>query len=239
MRHQIAILILLALCSCSPNADKKVDSQNNEALKIAVKKHPVSRLAFGEPVQIDSSAVVMYPLFLRDNDNNDGRDEYISKSAGSQPYYWNIDFYNTVTGSHHLLDDRRKMLIQSFNIEQVSSSQEDKPGGGKQLYYEVIINDANKDKQLDDKDPGYLFISDKQGYNFKQLSPSGYDVRSWHVIEETNKVLMMVAKPSEGEPVVAFVYDLKTGNTAKRVFDDTYINQAQKLFNKQWPLKDN
>lgn len=57
------------------------------------------------------------------------------------------------------------------------------------ILYSVVSSDFNKDGKLDYYDPKYLFISDKQGNNFKQISPDNKNVLNWQLVEKTGIIL--------------------------------------------------
>src|SRR5258705_294707 len=81
--------------------------------------------------------------------------------------------------------------------------------------------DFNKDGKLNSDDPNYLFISDKAGRHFKQISPENMNLNSWETIKETNKILMMATKDTNGDKkfddkdeTIPLVYDLTRNTTS-------------------------
>lgn len=242
-----AILVGMALYGCtnSPNnrSAKDNDVNNTKVEKTKKDKSPGSikgHLHFLEPQQIDSSAIVMYQLDFAEKDQSSGSGSFISKSD-RQPAYWNIVFLNTKTRQYHLLDSTRKMRILSVNREAddaVPRSQ----SKSNYIFYSITTDDLNKDGNLDDDDPDYLFISDKSGNNLKQISPAGYDVRSWKLISATNKVLMetVAVKAEKGDDpeIVPFIYDLAGGAAPQKTFAPDFINKTKALYNYQWPAKE-
>jgi len=229
----------------------------NDVEKGAVKNKPKTaqgqksnlknlKLDFNEPVFIDSSAVVMYPLTL---ENNDEEDRGLSSSYSSPATYWNIIFYNTATGRYHLLDDKRKMVIYSYDPKNSdtgsSSSSEFREGGYNQvdnlLYYSITITDFNNDGKLNSDDPTYLFVSDKNGKNFKQVSPNNVNVSSWQTIKKTNKVLLQVTKDSNNDKEFTdkdetnpMVYDLNKAGTSKEIFTEEFKETLKNTLDIQW-----
>ena len=94
---------------------------------------------------------------------------------------------------------------------------------------------------MDKDDPNYLFISDKTGRNFKQISPDNANVVNWQFIKETNKILMQIKGDTNGDKkftdrdeAIPFVYDLETGGSSKEIFNDDYKTKLKKLFQEQW-----
>lgn len=207
-----------------------------------------------DPVLIDSSENVMYPLVNNTVDDDGGG----SFSSGRSKTYWNIIFYNTATKKYHLLDTGRKMIINNYNTsyaareyEYADSYSSDYTGPaslnvikqGSYIFYSIIVDDFDKNGVLDSADPEYLFISDKDGNNFKQISPANANVNSWVLIEKTGKVLMQTVTDTNNDKkftdetiVVSYVYDLKGGVT-NRVFDPQFSKMVNNLHQKLWPVK--
>jgi hypothetical protein len=206
-----------------------------------------SYVQFNTPVVLDMTDYVMYPLPLHKEDSRLG---YIKSSYdGVRATYWNIAFYNTATKSYHLLDENRKMIITSYDInnegsvyakaEEINSLRKDDI-----IFYSIITDDYNKDGKLDLDDPGYLFISDKKGNNLRQISPANMYVNSWKVIKGTTKVLIEATadknndnKFDQEDESTPYAYDIKAGGIATPVFDKSFTKTISKLFEKQWPAK--
>jgi hypothetical protein len=120
----------------------------------------------------------LYPLILENTTDRSG----FSKSRGQRTSYWNLLFYNTETNDQHLLTEDKKIVIFSIDINESSSSKSCMRSNGFDVYkdnifYEVVSQDYNQNGYLDDNDPTYLFISDKQGNNFRRLSPDNVSVQ--------------------------------------------------------------
>jgi hypothetical protein len=241
--------IALLLYGCRDEVKKEVNKQQTDTVAASVAKPSAKNpghnaLSFDSPVRIANSDYVMYPLAIKNDDSSDG---FIKKSSGrSSDQFWNFAFYNTATGEYHLLDKTRKMLISTYD----ASAQDDVniPAGKTDLtdsliFYSVRVTDYNKNGELDTGDPEYLFISDKKGMNFKQISLSNLNVQSWKAINSNGKVLIQAVadinndkKFDEDDKVVPYMYDLKTGKLGP-VFNEDFIDNAGKLFEKHWANK--
>ena len=184
--------------------------------------------------EIDSSGVLMFPLAMAEK----GRGSDIISKEMPGNTYWNIIFYNSQTGQHHLLSER-KMLINNYDeykgdgisIPQINNS----------LFYNVITDDYNHDKKLTSDDPQYLFITDKTGHNLQQISPSGYHLMKWNYIERTNKVIMTLRRDSnknrvfESEDEIStFEIELGKGVKPREIFSTDFKNKLKLLFDKDW-----
>jgi len=205
------------------------------------------QINLSEPEQVDTSAYVLFPLRNRNDDSRSVREE-ISDYASSAPVanadYWNIIFYNTATQQYHLLDSSRRMLIRGYSNAQTGTDGNMRPGEaatGAYLFYVVVTRDINHNGVYDARDPDYLFVSDKTGHHFKQISPEGYAVQSWRLIAQTGKVLMMTQKAGDdvkNHKIIPFEYNLATGQPARRVFGDAFLKQTEALLQRQWPVKE-
>ena len=255
MRQLTTIIALtFGLISCTDQTNNPVENKPlSEAQQID--KLDKLNIDFNEPIQIDSSVYVMYPLSF--NNNEEESKVLGSSSYGSPATYWNIIFYNTANGEYHLLDDKRKMVIYSYdprnsNVGSSSSSSEFgefiESGFNqvdKLLYYSVTILDFNKDGKLNAQDPNYLFISDKLGKNFKQVSPENFNVTNWQTIKGTNKILIQATKDTNNDKkfndkdeTIPMVYDLNINGISKDIFKDDFKIKLKKQLDDQWTQKD-
>ena len=241
----IAAIIMLAAftaCNTPERSDLTVEAVGKEKSK---QKDAATTFNFNGAQPIDSTDYVLYPLGL--TEKGDGSDVEIYKSRSGIQYYRNIIFYNMVTKKYHLLDNR-KMLITSYSAENNAeaygtTSSYDKLS--RLIYYKVIVNDYNGDGKLGDGDPEYLFISDREGSYFKQISPDNLNVARWKEVRKTGKVLIEVTDDANGdkkfeqeELSIPYVYDIKSGALAAPVFSKDFTDSVGNLLEKQWIKKD-
>lgn len=154
--------------------------------------------------------------------------------------YWNVIFYNSNNREYHLLSER-KMLIRSFDF---GYSNEDYIGISqkkKYIFYRVTVEDYNQDKKLTAEDPEYLFVSDKEGRNFKQISPGNFNLKSWQLIKSSNKVLMTLTKDNntdkkfgDKDEVVSFEINIDQDTTAREIFPAEFKNKLKILYDRDW-----
>ncbi|MEP6612694.1 MAG: hypothetical protein ABJA76_12440 [Mucilaginibacter sp.] len=247
MKNSPLLIALLAtfFFGCRDDVKKTVNEQQTDTTATAQPSKNTGHniLSFENPVRIANSDYVMYPLAIK-SDESGG---LITKSSGrNAAQIWNFAFYNTATGEYHLLDNTRKMLIGTDD----ASTQDDVniPAGkivltDSLIFYSVRVTDFNKDGELTYSDPEYLFASDKNGMNFKQVSPPNLNVTSWQAIKNTGKLLIQAVadvnndkKFDEDDKVIPYVYDLKTGKLSQ-VFKENFLNSTGKLFEKHWAEK--
>lgn len=203
---------------------------------------------FRNAVLLDSSENVMFPLT-----NPNMAEDRGFKSTG-QVSYWNIAFYNSLSKKYHLLDNRKMVILQYdeqsqfisshneyYSDNDINNASQSFSNEGKFICYSIIVDDFNKDGKLDYDDPKYLFMSDKAGNNFKQISPGNLNVVSWQRILKTNKLLIEIQLDSNGDRIfdnkdhiVPYVYDIKTGKPAEPIFSNEFNKATGELFEKQW-----
>jgi len=235
----IAILMLVALSGCNKHQRKSV---REVARDTSTQTANINVIEYETPQTIDSSKYVMYPLLKEKSTEED----YGSSSSGRNATYWNLLFYNPETKDYHLLDSN-KMIIHSYNAGSSSDGGHEDTRKGvadKFVYYTVTVTDFNHDGKLDDDDPEYLFISDKSGRNFKQISPHNFNVIEWRSVPGTGKLLIQTWKDSNNDgkfdgddEQVAFVYDLVNGGKPEQIFSKDFELKTRKLYKKLWPAK--
>ena len=240
----------LILAACGPAPDESATKQPATPAQHASRLDRLT-LDFSAPVFIDSTDYVMYPLVL------DAAEEGSSLSSDSYSgrgrTYWNVAFYNTRTGAHHLLNDQQKMVIQAYHQQEAdntSSGTGAASGPGRRspangfLYYDVTTLDFNRDGKLDGNDHTYLFVSDKTGRRFHQISPPNAHVENWSVDGATGRVLLLVRTDTNQDRAITnedettpLVYDLRAGREATAVFGKEFTTRAKQQLDAQWPRK--
>jgi len=242
LRFIIFLSAVFTLISCGQNKQEVQTPQNpdNPVMdSVAVVNDPKNNLniqtnSFSE---IDSSGILMFPLSMGESERDGGSLSYKEMPSNS---YWNIIFLNSKTNEYHLLSDR-KMLIRNYDFKYSSNNNVDIAQTSRQIFYLITSDDLNKDKKLTDEDPKYLFVSDKEGNNFRQISPSNYDLQNWQFIKSVNKVLMTVKKDSdknnkfdEKDEVTTFEIEMDKGTEPKEIFSSDFKNKLKILYDRDW-----
>jgi len=243
-----ALPLLVAFAACSSN-DASSEGAANSVAQHATKAK--LRIPVGDPVLIDSSDYVMYPLSLTEIVTEE-KDEYGGSYSGRTTTYWNILFYNPRSNQSHLLTPK-KLVISSYAGQNLGNfSDSDGPhkaylrtyAADKLLYFSATSTDFNHDGQLTTTDPTYLFISDKSGENFRQVSPDSLHVTGWEIQRNTGKILLQATQDSnhdrkfgEGDESIPYVYDIAAQQPASRVFSPAFMQQLSTQFQQQWPKK--
>jgi len=242
LRFIIFLSAVFTLISCGQNKQEVQTPQNpdNPVMdSVALVNDPKNNLniqtnSFSE---IDSSGILMFPLSMGESERDGGSLSYKEMPSNS---YWNIIFLNSKTNEYHLLSDR-KMLIRNYDFKYSSNNNVDIAQTSRQIFYLITSDDLNKDKKLTDEDPKYLFVSDKEGKNFIQISPSNYDLQNWQFIKSVNKVLMTVKKDSdknnkfdEKDEVTTFEIEMDKGTEPKEIFSSDFKNKLKILYDRDW-----
>ena len=233
------ILTLLILTGCN---DTKHDVNLQQNIKNDTTAKAI-QILFAEPQIVDSSHIIIYPLLFE----KISYESYGSSGGGEKTSYWNLIFYNTETAQHHLLTSDKKILIYSINLSSSSSSSSSdiwKNGINifkSNIIYTAVSNDYNSNNQLDQDDPNYLYVSDKEGNNFRQISPEDYNITSWDVVKGTSKIIMQGQKDVNGDKkfdakdaTIPLVVDLTLIKPAVEAFDSNYLDTLKQKLMTIW-----
>lgn len=243
MLKQLPILLSISiLIACSDNTR---DVNLQEKLKKDTTANS-QQIIFAEPQVIDSSHIVIYPLIL---ENESYGSSYGSSSGGRRTSYWNLIFYNTETRHQNLLTTDKKVLIYSTNIYSPSSSSRSSVDIWKNgidifkdnIIYTAVAKDYNVNKHLDQEDPTYLFISKRDGTNFRQISPDNYNISSWQVVKGTTKIIMQGQKDDNGDKkfnehdsTIPLIVDINSYQLAVEMFKQNFTDSLKKKLVTIW-----
>lgn len=235
------IIATLLVYSCGQNKQQNeqttfLDSTTVDT--VAILNDPKNNLnvqtnSFSE---VDSSGIVIFPLSMGEA-SRDGKSNYYKEIPYSS--YWNIIFYNSHNSQYHLLSDR-KMVIGSFDIKYSSNDNVDIVFD-KHIFYRVTVDDYNQDRKLTADDPEYLFVSDREGHNFRQISPAGHNLKSWQLIKSTNKVIMTVTADSDKnksfgdkDEVSSFQIDVDKETQPVEIFSSDFKKKLKVTYDRDW-----
>lgn len=244
MKKTLYVLTLISLNACqsttSNQSQERVDTPKLDTLAIikdAARDLNIQTKSF---IEIDSSGLIILPLIIGDNTENGKNITYPDTPKSN---FWNLLFYDSTTGQSHLLSER-KMLFRSNDYSYGNLGNDYLTNQPHHLFYKIRVDDFNKDGNLSSTDPLYLFVSDKKGNGFRQISPDGYNLISWEYIKSTKKVIMILAKDSDGnlkfeesDEVKSFEVNLNTKISASEVISGQLKNQLKLLFEKHWNTK--
>ncbi|MBL0306460.1 MAG: hypothetical protein IPQ25_10625 [Chitinophagaceae bacterium] len=241
LKFSAVIIMALLLFSCGQKkqqGQQPTFSDSTGVDTVAILNDPKYNLniqtnSFSE---IDSSGIIMFPLSMGETSRDGGSFSYKEIPYSS---YWNIIFYNSNNSQYHLLSDRKSLLaaLTSSIVAATLLTLLFKT----QYFYKVTVDDYNQDKKLTSDDPEYLFVSDKEGNNFRQISPKDYSLKSWQFIKSTNKIIMAVTKDSDKnrkfgdkDEVTTFQIDIEKEAQPTEIFSTEFKNKLKVLFDRDW-----
>lgn len=228
------LLMSILLISCSKNAESSVLEREAESNQNPVDNLNIQTKNF---LEIDSTGVLMFPLEMGEYKRE--HESFTYKEMPSNGY-WNVLFLNSNTNEYNLLTEK-KILILDYDhkygiVEGMSVSNQTS-----HIFYSARTFDYNKDKLLNESDPVYLFVSDKFGKNFRQLSPNNYSLYSWKYINTNNKVILTAFKDSnknksfdDKDEVSTFEIVLNNNEKPREVFQEDIKEKLKFLYDKDW-----
>lgn len=233
MKKNIFILSMISVLSCSGNPESTADSSNINQ-ESPIENLNVQTTNFSE---IDSSGVLMFPLRMGESKRESESSSY---KEISQSEFWNIMFYNSITNNYYLLT-KDKILIENFNDDYYNDAETISTNKTNYIFYTARSLDYNKDKLLNYQDPLYLYVSNKKGENFRQLSPNNFNLENWRYIKSTNKIVFSASKDSnknnifdDKDEVIAFEVNVDSKELAKEIFSNETKNELKKLYDRDW-----
>ena len=230
----ISLLAAISSISCSKNGENNRRENNPSSNENLIENLNIQTKDFTE---IDSTGVLMFPLDMGENKREDGSYSYKEMPNNG---YWNVLFLNSNTNEYNLLTEN-KILILDYNYKYGSEEGVNVSKKTNHIFYSGRTLDYNKDKVLNEVDPVYLFVSDKFGKNFRQLSPNNYSLHSWKYITANNKIIITAYKDSnknnafdEKDEISTFEVVLDQNEKPKEVFPTNLKEKLKTLYDKDW-----
>jgi hypothetical protein len=109
------------------------------------------------------------------------------------------------------------------------------------IAYEIVTDDSNGDRRLDDQDAAILYLSDVDGTNFRRVMPEGWAVTSHIALQPGQLLISAIRVPArEGgkadeQPQRAFIYDLTTNTLVPHVSLDSIAERAGRVLSRPRP----
>lgn len=242
MMKLLSIFSLLILISCKQKQKQdqhpaNVDSAVVDTVAVLNNTKTNLNIQTYSFTEIDSSGILMFPLSMGEKAREGGSKIYKEIPFNSN---WNMIFYNSHTGEHYLLSEN-KMLIRQADVNNGEDYSERTQTKTDYIFYRVTINDFDKDRKLTSKDPDYLFVSDKAGKNFRQISPSNFSLRNYQFLHSSKKVVMTVTKDSDNnkefddkDEILTFEYNILKDSLAREIFPTEFKNKLKLLYGRDW-----
>ncbi|WKW46895.1 hypothetical protein P3875_02240 [Myroides sp. JBRI-B21084] len=235
MKHILSsFLIAFFLISCSKNGGNSRLESNIESTQNPIENLNIQTKNF---IEIDSTGILMFPLEMGENKREDGSYSYKEMPSNG---YWNVLFLNSNTNEYNLLTEG-KILILDYNYKYGNEEGMSVSKKTNHIFYSARTLDYNKYKLLNEIDPTYLFVSDKFGKNFRQLSPKNYSVNTWKYIQTNNKIILTAYKDSnknnsfdDKDEISTFEIVLDKNEKLKEVFQNDLKDKLKTLYDRDW-----
>jgi hypothetical protein len=234
-----SVVIIFFSCTQTNNPNAVAPNNTTSSDSVAIINDPKYNLNIqtNNFLEIDTSGVLMFPLSASESVRASGSITYKEMPVNN---YWNIVFYNGNKNEYHLLTDK-KILIKIIDAK-INKADANYFNQLKQyIFYTAITTDYNNDRVFNDDDPKYLFVSDKQGNNFKQISPLNCDFIGWEYFPSIHKLFLKVKKDSdknykfdEQDEATTFKIDLDKDSTSSEIFLPDFKNKLKLLYDKDW-----
>ncbi|MCB9231358.1 MAG: hypothetical protein H6581_06840 [Bacteroidia bacterium] len=240
------ILIALALLIFSACGNRQREDENLDYIASSL-DYSSGKLQNGHNFWIDgyqeidsTSDYLLFPLWLGVASKGKRSISPSRNNMAAQNSYWNLLFYNPLTREKHLLLEG-KAVILSFSAFQSPKN----PVANQLMFYQVIRNDFNGDGQLDYKDPVQLFVSDKNGNNFRPLTPPDRDLVGWQIYRQTPILIAELLEDANNDslfnqkdPRDFLRIDLSNGQLGEPAFEPGFLDELEKEMKQNFPPAD-
>jgi hypothetical protein len=183
----ISLIFLLGCEGNKPNNTAQLpNSQSSDTTLIIIGDERVS-FGINDPKDILQTDYLAFEVAHHENNRGSGSFDYSgSKNSGwDEANCWNLLFYNAKTRDYYLLDSTKKMMIDSYELNDTAKGK-------------IIRNIARYDVQFDDNQDGKftnadakrLFVSSRLGKNFHQVSPENVSVSGYQLAPKENFIIL-------------------------------------------------
>lgn len=244
MKQLIGILLIIGFMSCE-ESEQRLKSIDDEDLTSEQINSILSEFKFNyeSPIIIDSSNQVVIPIStkLLERRAKFSKDSYYSDDY---PRYWNVLFYNRKSGDTRLLTED-KIRISRIHVFKDDEYEEGSKIMKEKILYEIGNIDFNKDGKLNNKDPEYLFSSDKNGTNLKRISPLYEELQDFEVIPKFSQILIRTIRDVNQDSIFngqdeSIWYKAELINQewkTQEMIDSTGRKKIESLYFDQWLKK--
>jgi len=240
MKGLIYCIPILLLIACNENNERiaGVEDENLSQTQIDSILDEYN-FVYADLTLIDSTNQVIFPISTQ---RYKGGAKF--RSSGYEPgdyaRYWNILFYNSLTGKTNLLTES-KIRISDFkcNIPKSGSILKNR------ILFEIGDIDYNEDKILNSKDPLHLFVSKIDGSELTRLSPINEYLEYYKIIPNSNKIIFKTKRDEDrdfdfdkDDQFIWYQIDLSETNSLVEVLSNTERKLIEKLYFEQWLVKE-
>lgn len=184
----LSILLLLAsVFSCTNQDQHTAFAKDNEVVK--------ENLIVLESNRLYKSDTLVYPIGFQKNKDwqytDDGYSSY-KRGGGRYNFIRNLRFYDLKTGNSQWMlksDNAVISKIDPFMYSGVLRKGDTLGSPLDYLLFEIIEEDFNNDKVLNNKDTKVLYRTNLFGGNLTQITPANFNVTTWKYLDYSeNKI---------------------------------------------------
>ena len=242
MKYTLLLLIAFCIMSCGERNQKFEPIESPANLSEKQKDSILTKFNFQyeNPILIDSTNQLIIPV---STELLDRRKKFSNRGHSSKdfPRYWNVFFYNKLTGDQRLLT-KSKISISRINANRAKNESQMMKT---KIFYEITEVDYNQDGKLNNKDPEYLFSSDIDGQNLSQISPDKENLEYYNVMPNSNQILLRTSRDSnrdlrfngEDEPILYKAELVENKWKLNEIIDPDIRIEIEDLYFKQWLTK--
>jgi hypothetical protein len=187
----LVIFVASLSLSCDFNTARKA-----EQVQAVAQQQPEPKISYGDLIVKEQSDYLMIPVNVIEQ--NSKKESFLETSASYKRDYrllYNLIFYRKQDGDTHLLLDK-KALISSFDLIETKST--GKPPTRVWLY-QIIDQDTNKDKKLNQQDAVIGYTSDLSGKNLQQVTPNNTKIINWVLVPSQNAIFIKIHRDSNND----------------------------------------
>ncbi|MDF7810385.1 hypothetical protein [Hymenobacter sp. YC55] len=191
----LAFLGFLTACSDGTSRRPAPATANAAPNAAAVQKAAQEfRVHYNRPVDLDSTDFYYQPVSVvplagetqsRILSSSSYESEY-SNTSGIEGTCYNVLFFQKSTMEEHALLPHGRFVISEIDTDKKPDAR------WPFLFYTLIKADTNADGAQNDEDASALFVSDRSGRQFRQLTPDGTRLESRQLLQKSTLLLMEV-----------------------------------------------
>ena len=245
-KHLFFVFINLAfLLGCKENKPNNTaqlpNLEGTNTSSIIIGDESVS-FGFDNPKDILQTDYLAFEVAHNENNRGRGSFEYGSSGYKSSDWAsascWNLLFYNAKTRDYYLLDSTKKMLIDSYELNDTAKGKVVRNIARYSLQF-----DDNQDGKFTNADAKRLFVSSRLGKNFHQVSPENVSVGSFQFSPKENFIILYGLKDTNRDGFFdgkdrTYIYRLDLYQEAEKIlpaqllmpkaFQDKLLNKVER-----------
>lgn len=184
------IVLAISVASLSLSCETSVNKRTESGIAVG-QDQTEPQINYGDLIIKEQSDYLMIPVHIKGA--NEKKDNSLDLSRYDKRDYqsvYNLIFYPKQGGESHLLLNK-KAIIASFDLLETKTT--GKPATRVWLY-QIIDQDTNKDKVLNQEDAVIGYMSDLSGKNLQQVTPNNTRIINWVTVPSQNAIFIKIIK---------------------------------------------